>query len=462
MPPLLFAVWTTLSTWLTALDEPEPSAALTWEEQVDENFDKVFMASAPVDAHFEYKPWNLKIIPEQNRLQLGINLLDASEESLVTEADLEPRKDQVERLLTEGVVLTVDGEDWNLAAQSKDLVFTKVDGALQMNFSDEFMSYLVSSAQSLIDREASDITLLKVADGQETNQSDGKAFKVDLEGTILEGRALDPLLLKVALIKMLQEGQTAQEVPLTRTPGQIINDTGLELGPLEEIGVGKSTFWGSSPEREFNIEKALNEKFNGIVVPAGAEFSYVEFLGPIEYGGWKQAYTIFQGTKLEKAPAGGVCQISTTVYRAVLDAALPLTEQRAHSLYVIYYNDYGDGLDATVYPGEQDLKFVNNTQDDILLIAQEEGYYEAVVRIFGHDDGRETTLIGPYTASNQSEETRTELGNLGIGDMAWKYIVTSGDGTTETQWIHNSYMSIATQHREVPTELDTSIHPPHP
>lgn len=458
MSVLLFAFWTTINTWLTSFSEANPNeaSALAWENQVDLNLNRLFDLAAPSDAHFEYSEKKLSLIPEQNKFHLTTDLLLASvEEETVTEADLEPRKAQVEQLLKQGIVLTLDGEDWVLPAQLKDLTFSKTEGTLQMGVTPEYMNYILTTAKELIDSGPQNLTLLKVADGQESNQESGAAFKVDLEGTIAQGKILNPLLLEVALMKMIQEGQTAQEVPVTRTEGQILNQTGLDLGPLQELAEGKSTYWGSSPEREFNIEKAINERFNGIIIPAGAEFSYVEFLGTIEGGGWKQAYTIFQGTKLEKAPAGGVCQVSTTIYRAALDAGLEITEQRPHSLYVIYYNDYGDGLDATVFPGEQDLKFVNNTSSDLLMVAQEEGYYEAVIRFYGEDDGRETTLIGPYTASNQTEETQAELGNLGIGDMAWKYLITWGDGSTNESWIHSSYMSIAKQHKEAPAELST-------
>lgn len=447
---LAFAFWSSLSS---------PSS---WAPHVEATILDLFKSSSPVDAHFIYENKKLSLIPEQNTLHLTTSLLSDFTDSTLTEEDLAPRTEQVQQLLKQGVVLTLDGEDWVLPTELKDLTFKKSETGVQMGLSDAYMNYVLSTAEELINRDAQNLTLLKVAEGQENNQESGKAFKVDLDGTISEGFEVNPLLLEVAMIKTIQEGQTAQEVPVTRTEGKIINQTGLDLGPLQELAEGKTTFWGSSPEREFNIEKALNEKFNGVVIPAGAEFSYVEFLGPVDDGSWKQAYTIFKGTQLERAPAGGVCQVSTTIYRAALDAALDITEQRHHSLYVVYYNDYGDGLDATVYPGEQDFKFVNNTSNDLLLVTQEEGYYEAVARFYGQDDGRETTLIGPYTASNQSDETKAELGTLGIGDMAWKYIVKSADGTTKDSWIESSYMSIAKQHREEPSELDTKLHMPHP
>lgn len=358
---------------------------------------------------------------------------------------------QVSILLNEGLRFQYGETVGIIPAQSKDLSFKETNEGYQLMLNEAFVNYAVDTIQNEVEVEAQDLTLLSA--------NPSTVSKVTMVGQVNDGISVLESLLRASLEKRILEGQTLIEVPTTQVKGKIINATGIDLGPLEELAEGKSTFWGSSPEREFNIEKALNERFNGILIPPGAEFSYVELLGPIEYGGWKQAYTIFQGTKLEKAPAGGVCQVSTTVYRAALDAGLEFTEQRPHSLYVIYYNDYGDGLDATIFPGEQDLKFINNTPNYLLMTATEEGYYEAVVRFYGENDGRETTLIGPYTASNETEETLAQLGDLGIGDMAWEYIITHKDGTQTREWIHNSYMSIANQHKEEATELDTDAPP---
>lgn len=358
---------------------------------------------------------------------------------------------QVSILLNEGLRFQYGETVGIIPTQSKDLSFKETNEGYQLMLNEAFVNYAVDTIQNEVEVEAQDLTLLSA--------NPSTVSKVTMVGQVNDGISVLESLLRASLEKRILEGQTLIEVPTTQVKGKIINATGIDLGPLEELAEGKSTFWGSSPEREFNIEKALNERFNGILIPPGAEFSYVELLGPIEYGGWKQAYTIFQGTKLEKAPAGGVCQVSTTVYRAALDAGLEFTEQRPHSLYVIYYNDYGDGLDATIFPGEQDLKFMNNTPNYLLMTATEEGYYEAVVRFYGENDGRETTLIGPYTASNETEETLAQLGDLGIGDMAWEYIITHKDGTQTREWIHNSYMSIANQHKEEATELDTDAPP---
>ncbi len=329
------------------------------------------------------------------------------------------------------LLIEANGTTYTFPTQEKDLTPT--------GFTPAFLSYVTSTLHSLVDSPAKDIHI--------TAADPTQVSKVTQTGTIADGYHLIDFLTRLQIT-------LGRNTPfIQKLPGQILNETGVDLGPLQLLGEGKSTFWGSSPEREFNIRKALNEKFNGVLIPPGGEFSYLDFLGPIEYGGWKRALVIVDGKVAEPAPAGGVCQVSTTVYRAALDAALEITEQRNHSLYVIYYNDYGDGLDATVFPDEQDLKFVNNTPNYLLMVAQEEGYYEATIRFYGQDDGRETTLIGPYTASNETEETLSNVGDLGIGEIVWKYLLTHGDGTQETRWLHSTYFSKAKQYTEPAAEL---------
>ncbi|MFA6024206.1 MAG: VanW family protein [Candidatus Gracilibacteria bacterium] len=375
-----------------------------------------------------------------------VSLLSIEEEHTpIQTEDLKSQESLIQELLTEGFHIKVDEASYAFPAQSKDIILTKTEQGTGLNFSTEFMDFMIDSLNAQVAEPAENMTLLSA--------DETKVSRAEFEGKIVDGREVVQNLTEQMIEAALQKGENESTAVLRKVEGKIINQTGKDLGPLELLAQGRSKFSGSSPDRAFNVRKALNEKFNAILIPPGAEFSYVEWLGPIEYGGWKQAYTIFKGTQLERAPAGGVCQISTTIYRAALDAGLEITEQRNHSLYIIYYEDYGDGIDATVFPGEQDLKFVNNTPNTILMVAQEEGDEDAVVRFFGEDDGRSTEFIGPYTASNQTEESRAAVGELGIGQMAWKVKTTLQDGSQEEKWLFSNYMSIAQQHREPPEVL---------
>ncbi len=400
------------------------------------------------DTKFSFTaPWNLPGVHgayftfEDGILSTQTDVQPLFADVLLADADLEPLQATVEKLLTEGITITMEGKAYPFPAQMKDLVIEKKEEGTRISLAPDFLDYIV--------KILSDAAYIPSTDIHLTTADETKVSKVTMEGATSEGNELITDLTIDMIDAALNKGETSANALTRAVDGRIINESGKDLGPLMYLAEGRSSFWGSSPEREFNIRKAMNERFNGILIPPGAEFSYVDFLGPIEYGGWKQAFTIFKGTQLEKAPAGGVCQVSTTMYRAVLATALQVTEQRSHSLYVIYYQHFGDGLDATIFPGEQDFKFVNNTPNYLLMTAQIEGYKEAIIRFYGEDDGRSTQLYGPYTTSNQTEEMKTGVGSsLGIGQIVWKYLITWGDGSVEEKWLLSDYMSAAQQNKE--------------
>lgn len=141
------------------------------------------------------------------------------------------------------------------------------------------------------------------------------------------------------------------------------NSYGIE----ELIGEGRSDFTHSIPERIFNLTLATS-KFNGVIIPKNAIFSFAETVGDISrLTGYKPAYIIKEG-KTVLGDGGGVCQVSTTIYRAALNTGLPIIEQHPHAYRVSYYeNDGKPGLDATIFAPTVDLKFQNNTPSNILI-----------------------------------------------------------------------------------------------
>ena len=142
-----------------------------------------------------------------------------------------------------------------------------------------------------------------------------------------------------------------------------INNYGIE----EFIAEGKSDFTHSIPQRIHNLTLAAS-KFNGVLIPKGKEFSFNEAVGDISsLTGYQPAYIIKEG-KTVLGDGGGVCQVSTTLFRAALNAGLPIIERNAHAYRVGYYeNDSQPGFDATVYAPTVDLKIKNDTQGYILI-----------------------------------------------------------------------------------------------
>jgi len=168
------------------------------------------------------------------------------------------------------------------------------------------------------------------------------------------------------------------------------------FGIEELIGEGRSDYTHSIPEREHNVLLGTS-KLNGILIPKRATFSFNENIGDISsHTGYKPAYIIKEG-KTVLGDGGGICQVSTTLFRAALHTGLPITEHHSHAYRVGYYeNDAKPGLDATVYAPTVDLKFTNDTPASILIqtIADKETK-RLFYRFYGKKDGRNVELTDP-------------------------------------------------------------------
>lgn len=165
------------------------------------------------------------------------------------------------------------------------------------------------------------------------------------------------------------------------------------LGITELLGSGTSTFKHSSTIRNVNITKG-SSIVNRILVAPGDTFSFVKSLGEVSLDvGYAKAYIIRQG-KTELDVGGGICQVSTTLFRAMLNAGLDVTERRAHAYRVSYYEeDSKPGFDATVFIPSPDLKFVNDTGHYVLIqsvLNMDER--RLTYNIYGTSDGRKVTI----------------------------------------------------------------------
>ena len=128
-----------------------------------------------------------------------------------------------------------------------------------------------------------------------------------------------------------------------------------DLGIRELIGRGTSKYAGSIASRIHNISVGTSS-FDGALVEPGEVFSFNNTVGDVStYTGYKQSYIIKDGQTV-LGDGGGLCQVSTTLFRAAMDAGLPIVERRSHSYRVGYYEqDAKPGLDATVYSPTTDL-----------------------------------------------------------------------------------------------------------
>ncbi len=176
-------------------------------------------------------------------------------------------------------------------------------------------------------------------------------------------------------------------------PPKINNSDVNDLGIKELIGSGTSTFKHSSATRNINIAKG-SSIINRLLVAPNETFSFVKSLGEVTLeAGYAKAYIIRAG-KTELDVGGGVCQVSTTFFRAILNAGLDITERKAHAYRVSYYEeDSKPGFDATVFIPSPDLKFVNDTGHYVLIQSVLDMENRRLTyEIYGTSDGRKVEI----------------------------------------------------------------------
>ncbi|QLG11249.1 VanW family protein [Deinococcus sp. D7000] len=164
-----------------------------------------------------------------------------------------------------------------------------------------------------------------------------------------------------------------------------------DASKLSLIHTGVSTYYGSSPERRTNVANAA-AKINGAVVPVGGTFSFLDALGGITADNGFVGGLIISGGRTVDGLGGGVCQVSTTVFRALYGAGLPVEERNQHSYRVGYYEPQV-GFEAAVYDPGLDLKFGNDTGGPLLIrTVNDDAASTLDVQVWGVKQARKVTV----------------------------------------------------------------------
>lgn len=263
----------------------------------------------------------------------------------------------------------------------------------------------LTDSQPLIDKTKLAVLLQNLSDAASEPAQDAKfnidpvTLKVTQFQPAKDGKTLD-INQTAALISqsLADQGERDIDIPVTITHPKVTASSAGDFGIKELIGEGVSHFADSINNRIYNINLAAS-RINGTLVAPGDIFSFNKAVGDISAAtGYKQAYVIQSGRTV-LGDGGGVCQVSTTVFRAALNTGLPIVARTAHAYRVGYYEqDSGPGLDATVFAPSVDLKFKNDTPGYILVQARAEGTV-LYVDIYGTSDGRQVTVGKPVILS---------------------------------------------------------------
>jgi vancomycin resistance protein YoaR len=214
----------------------------------------------------------------------------------------------------------------------------------------------------------------------------------------------------------------------------LTSDSATIAGIKQVISTGTSKFAGSSPERVNNIQVATT-RLNGTVIPPGATFSFLKALGPItKENGYMEGLTI-QGDATVPGIGGGVCQVSTTAFRAAFFAGLPIVERHQHTYRVAYYEQDGSpvGFDAAVYDPGVDLRFKNDTEAPILIQTNvDTATWTVTFTFYGAPVGREVKITPSRSNEVKAGSRLPDVPDPSLPKGVRKQLEWSADGVDAT------------------------------
>lgn len=255
---------------------------------------------------------------------------------------------------------------------------------------------------------------------------------IAFEGAGRPGQRIDAAALADRIREAVLAGSQFVSVPLVESAPPVTVPAALaEQGIRDYLGEATTEYPGSPWNRQRNIQRAA-ELMNGVLIQPGAEFSFVDRIGRIDGTNGFVEGGVIQGGEIVQEFGGGVCQASTTIFRAALAAGFPITEQHPHSLKVQYYSP--PGLDAAIYPGQKDFRFKNDTAGAILLRAEVVGQ-SLRVSFFGTRDARAAEVAGPFYP-NGAKITNLDAAGL---KMFWTRELTAADGSVSAEKYSASY-----------------------
>lgn len=210
-------------------------------------------------------------------------------------------------------------------------------------------------------------------------------------------------------------------------PVALDTSTAAELGITELVRAETSYFYGSSAARIQNIQTAA-AAFHGVLIAPGETFSMGSVLDDISLeNGFAEALIIYGGRTI-KGVGGGVCQVSTTLFRTAFFAGFPIVERNSHAYRVSYYEQSPGGgrdlslvgLDATVYFPLVDFKFTNDTPNWLLMETyMDVGGRNLTWKFYSTSDGRSVdwNASGPQNVVSPPKPLIQETDELEEGQI---------------------------------------------
>lgn len=255
-----------------------------------------------------------------------------------------------------------------------------------------------------------------------------------------QGQELNLLSTSIAVLNALEDNQKSVKAIINKVdPTQSLASTNT-LGIKELVTVGKSDFSHSSKNRRTNIHVGVSH-IKGALIPPGTVFSFNNTLGDIDEKNGYAPEIVIKKTGLEPELGGGICQVSSTVFRSAFNGGFPIVQRKNHSFAVNHYAP--QGTDATIYPGVVDLKFKNDTDHYLLIWPTYPDDDTLVFSMYGTKDDREVTVKPAVQYDRQPD---------GAMKATWEREVVK-NGVSRTDVIKSTYLSPALFKKEETTNI---------
>lgn len=292
-----------------------------------------------------------------------------------------------------GATTTVDVDPRDIAAVLDTTVQRDASGkalALQLKVKEDELKKVITGWATKINKPSTNATV-KWENNQLSIVSAG-------QNGIAVDEAASLLAVKPSLTQPVMGAARQLTLVVAASQPAVRAETLASLGIKELIGSATTDFSGSPTNRAANIgvgQRSLNQQ----IVADGETFSTITALGPIDQDhGYLPELVILNNRTVPQA-GGGLCQVSTTLFRAVLNAGLLVTERTNHAYRVGYYErGVGPGLDATIYDPSPDFKWKNDTGHAVLVQSHIEGT-KITFDLYGTKDGRTSTISAPQIIS---------------------------------------------------------------
>lgn len=311
--------------------------------------------------------------------------------SQIDQKHLKNVKKDIKNIISSKIILEFEDKKWEINEDLlKDWIYFNLEDE---EVAEGFYSKTISVS---LDRKKAG-SFIESLKGEVEIKPENAKFQVNDEKIeVLKQSVLGRDLLIEATYEELNNKARSNDRVLTiktKEVGAEINQENIDrLGIKELVGSGESNFAGSPQNRIHNINNAI-EKLNGTLIGPQETYSIVENIGEVNAEAGYLPELVIKENKTIPEYGGGLCQVSTTLFRAAIYSGFKITERQSHSYAVSYYEPHG--MDSTIYIPHPDLQFINDTDHSVLLQAKIEGY-KLTFEFYGTKDEREVITEGPY------------------------------------------------------------------